>query len=73
MSDLGDLIEARGVTLDLQPDDLVSDIVIIAEVLTDHGPTIAIANSDNMSWIKQAGMVHIADTICQRVGEDDDQ
>lgn len=71
MSDLGELIAARGVKLDLDPGDLVSDIVVIAEVLTDHGPTIAIANSDNMSWIKQVGMVHIADTICQRVGEDE--
>lgn len=71
MSDLGDLIAARGVKLDLDPGDLVSDIVVIAEVITDRGPTVAIGNSENMSWIKQAGLVHIADVLCQQFREDE--
>ncbi len=72
MSDLGGLIASRGVKLDLDPGDLVSDIVIIAEVITDHGPTIALGTSDGTSWIKQLGMITAADSICRQFGEDNE-
>lgn len=61
---IGERIDAAGLTLDLDDDDLVSDYMVIAKVVRSDGqPTVAIGNSDGMDWLTQLGILAAANQI----------
>lgn len=66
MATIGSLIDALGVTAELNDGDLVSSAVVVMSVLVDGEPEprLTIANSDGMSWIEQAGLLRLAELIC---------
>jgi len=50
-------MKARGVTLDLDEGDMVTDVILIAKIITPDGqPGIAIGNSEGMDWLTQFGV-----------------
>ncbi|MGC0251524.1 hypothetical protein [Pseudactinotalea sp. Z1748] len=71
---IGDLIDARGVVATLGPDQLVSDVLVILKVHTDHdGTAIQIAYSEGMDWITRRGLIEVArDADAYDWGDDDD-
>lgn len=66
MAAIGDILDQLGVDADIDPEDLVSSAVVVLSVLvpgSDH-PRLAIANSEGISWIQQAGLLRLAERIC---------
>jgi hypothetical protein len=57
---IGDIADAHGVTIDLEDDDLITDVLVIAKVITTDGTGLAVAASEGMDWITQLGMIHAA-------------
>jgi hypothetical protein len=59
----GPILDGLGVELDLDDDDLVTEVVVIAKVsrLSDGGGTaVVIANSSGMDWVSQLGLIEAA-------------
>ena len=74
---IGELIDARGVTADMDSDDLVTDIVVLMKVTDAEGNTgLILETSTNLDWITQIGMVDAAKTIIgagTRYPDDDEE
>lgn len=61
---IGELADARGVTADLESDDLITDIVVLMKVSDSSGTTgIIVETSEGLDWITQLGMLDAAKTI----------
>lgn len=78
---VGDLLDARGLLLDLDTEDFLVSAVIVAAILVpgDDQPRIAIGATDGMGSIEQTGLLAAANTInaagwaeAIRCNEDDD-
>lgn len=64
MTSLGQTIDERGITTPLDESDIVTDIVVIYEVLSENGDkSIRIARDEHTNWLKEVGMVSIANQI----------
>lgn len=76
MTDVAALVEAQGVGIDLEDDDLVSGVVLLAKVIAADGEvSLTIGASDGMSWLDQLGLIAAADAVCREGGfrhKDDD-
>ena len=58
---LGGLIDRMNVRLDLEPDDLVTDVVLICKVVSADGDTsLGLATSEGLCWIDQLGLMTAA-------------
>lgn len=67
----GSIVDAAGVTIDIDDADLVSDVLVVAKV---HGPdgtvAVLIGASESQDWITQRGlMAAAADAIIGTMGE----
>lgn len=57
-------IDSMGVTLTLEDDDLVTDVVVIAKVIEADGTErLALTWSDGMSWLTRYGLLTAAVAI----------
>jgi len=77
MSDItvGDLLDARGVTLDLEPDDLVLDAIVIARVAPAGAPSdaasVVLGNTAGMDWVTQRGLVEAGRMVIEDIARSD--
>lgn len=66
MSDgpIGSVIDGLGVTMRIEDDDLVSDVMVIAKVVDGNGNVrLSTAWSDGMSWIERLGMLAATQSV----------
>lgn len=74
---VGDLLDTRGLTLELNNGDMLTDAVLIAKVITeDGGVRVALGNTEGISWLEQLGLVTAANGIVSGDGftsVDDDE
>jgi hypothetical protein len=70
---IGDILDAMGVELELDDDDLIASTVVVAAVLVpgDDNPRLTIASTEGMSWINQAGLLRLAERITSEPPEMD--
>lgn len=72
---IGDLIDARGLTLDLDECDLVLDVVVIARVVPDGAPadtaSLVLGATAGMDWVTQRGMVEGGRMIIEEIARED--
>lgn len=57
---IGDLLDARGMTLDLGDGDLVTEALVIAKVIPTDGvgtAALLIGCTEGMDWISQRGLL----------------
>lgn len=58
---IGDLVDARGVQITLEEGDIVTNIIIIAEVISDDNSSrIVVSSGDGTDWLKEVGMLSMA-------------
>lgn len=58
---MGNLIDSRGLALDLREGDLVTDIVVVAEIMTDTGEKcLSVVADEHTNWLKELGMLTMA-------------
>jgi hypothetical protein len=58
---IGHIIDGLGLEMDLQEDDLVANVMVIAKVIRADGSTaIAMASDEAMSWLDRLGIVTAA-------------
>jgi hypothetical protein len=58
---VGSLLDALGITVDLDNGELVSGAVVILEVIEDDGETsLQIIEGEGTSWVHTLGMLHAA-------------
>jgi hypothetical protein len=58
---VGDLIDARGVTITLEEGDIITNVILIAEVISeDNSSRIVISSGDGTDWLKEVGMISMA-------------
>jgi hypothetical protein len=63
----GPILDGLGVTLDLDDDDLLVEVLIVGKVtrLSDGGGTsVLLAKSDGMDWVSQLGLIEAARQVC---------
>lgn len=77
-SQLGSIVESLGVTLTLDEGDMVTDVVLLAQVIEADGTVrLGLTWSDGTSWILRNGMLNAAAQIESAVpgcrGGDDDE
>lgn len=62
---VGDLLDARGLTLDLDEGDFVVSAVVIAAVMAEgeSSPTLTIGSTDGMGAIELTGLISAAKAI----------
>lgn len=63
----GPIIDGLGVTLDLDDDDLLVEVLVIGKVSVmseGGGTTVVIAKSEGMDWISQLGLIEAARQVC---------
>jgi hypothetical protein len=70
-----DIVAAQGVTLDLDPTDLVAGVVVLAKVVGDDGDVaIVIGATEGMTWLDQLGICGAAlEIVRPHFTCDDDQ
>jgi hypothetical protein len=63
---IGALLDALGVSVDLDDTDLMASAVVVMSVLVedDDNPRLIIASSEGLGWIQQAGLLRLAERIC---------
>lgn len=71
---VGGLLDQQGVSLDLDDDDLVESVLVIAKVVKPDGSVqVVLGDSVGMSWLEQLGLVTAADDIVRsNLGSEDD-
>lgn len=58
---MGNLIDSRGLDLFLDEGDFVTDIVVVAEVMTEDGrKRLAVVADEHTNWLKEMGMLTAA-------------
>lgn len=58
---MGNLIDSRGLALHLEEGDLVTDIVVVAEIMTDTGrKCLTVVADEHTNWLKELGMLTMA-------------
>jgi len=58
---LGETIDSRGINFDLEKEDVLTDIVVIAEVMTgDSRRYVAVRADEHTNWLTEIGMITIA-------------
>lgn len=58
---IGDLVDARGVAVTLDEDDIITDVVIIAEVINeDNESRVVVVSGEGTNWLKEIGMIATA-------------
>lgn len=74
MNDLAQRLSTLGLDAELDADDFLIGAVCVLSVLVpgDHRPRLVIANSENLSWIEQAGLLRLAERICSEPPDEDD-
>ena len=62
---VGDLLDSRGLVLDLDEGDFLVSAVIVAAIMVpgDDTPRIALGATDGMGSIEQTGLLSAANTI----------
>ncbi|MGH3927541.1 MAG: hypothetical protein ACRDS1_04190 [Pseudonocardiaceae bacterium] len=62
----GPLLDALGVTIDLKPDQQLTEALVIGKLADfDGGDTaLVLAKSKGLDWIAQLGLVHGARLVC---------
>lgn len=61
MTTLGEFIDGQGISLDLEPGEIITDIVVVAEVMTERREKyLALAKDENTNWLKEFGMLTMA-------------
>ena len=75
---IGDRIDGLGVTTDLlDPEDIVSEVVVLMKVVNGAGEVRLMEAHSAMSWIERSGMLRVAEQLDmrelwkQRRGDDD--
>lgn len=64
---IGDLLDSLNTTLDLDSGDMVTDIIVIAKVVSAKGGvSIGIGQSESTTWLDELGLVHGALGIIQQ-------
>jgi hypothetical protein len=63
--EIGDRLDALGVTAELEPTDLVAGAVVVLSILKENetAPRLVIAAGESTSVIEQAGLLTIAHRI----------
>lgn len=63
-TDIAEIIAGRGVTLDLDEGDVVTEVVVLCRVEQREGETtLGVAVAEGTSWIDQVGLVRAADSL----------
>lgn len=61
MTSLGELIDSRGLSFHLEDSEIITDIIVIAEILGDDGEmAIGVISDEHNNWLKEFGMLHMA-------------
>lgn len=63
----GPLLDALGVTIDLEPHQQLTDVLVIGKVAdfdNDHTPLV-LAKSSGLDWIAQLGLIHAARLVSE--------
>jgi hypothetical protein len=61
---IGPILDGLGVTIDLENGDLVEHAVVLAKVhLAGGGVSVALSDSDGMTWLEQLGLIAAAQQI----------
>jgi hypothetical protein len=69
---IGQLLDSRGVTADLDEGDLVTDALVVLKVVQPGGVVgIILGVSDGMDWITQRGLLAGADDLMRSSGFED--
>lgn len=69
----GPVLDGLGVTLDLDDEDLVTEVVVIAKVarMSDGGGTaVVVSNNEGLDWVSQLGLIEAARLIAADGGFD---
>lgn len=68
---IGTLIDSLGVEAEMDDEDLVASAVVVLSILVPDSPhpRLAIANSDGLTWIEQAGLLRLAERIASEPPE----
>lgn len=75
----GPIIDGLGVTVDLDDEDLITEVVVIGKCtrLSDGGGTsLVLASSDGIDWVSQLGLIEgarrvVLDGITGQAGDDE--
>lgn len=66
---VGDLLDKLGLTLDLDDDDMVTNVVVIAKnVMGDGQVSLIIGKSEGTTWLEQLGLIYAASDIIRQGG-----
>lgn len=60
MTTLGNLIDLSGIEVEVDHDEIISDIVVVAEVTDINGRSRMAIRSGQTNWLKENGMLDIA-------------
>lgn len=61
---IGNLLDQLGVTLEFDGGDMVTDVVILAKIVTSDGSVaVGIGTSESTSWLEQLGLLSAASDI----------
>lgn len=61
---IGDILDAQGVRLTLEGDDLITGAVVLAKVVDGEGrERMAMGWTEGQSWLERVGMLRIAELI----------
>jgi hypothetical protein len=70
---MADLLTGRGVTIELDQGDMITDVVVLARISrTDGSTTLGLAISEGTSWLDQYGLVKAAGNVLDSAGWDSD-
>lgn len=66
---VGDLLDKLGLTVDIEDDDMVTNVVVIAKnVMGDGQVSVIIGKSEGTTWLDQLGLVEAARDIMRQGG-----
>lgn len=61
MVEIGNEIDLRGIMVDLDEGDYLSDIIVVAEIIKADGESQVVTSRGEMTnWLKEAGMLKVA-------------
>jgi hypothetical protein len=61
---IGQILDSLGVTMCLDPGDLVTDVVVIMKVVEEDGTVnIGVTKSEGTDWITKLGLLNAADRL----------
>jgi hypothetical protein len=64
---LGEQVDSRGIDLKLSEDDIITDIVVLAECVSPDGKKyLHLAKDEHVNWLKEIGMLTYALEMIKR-------